>query len=57
METKEKYNNLLNLKAELIGILNEQTEGILSERIKANNSLYIYLNCISYSIKTLLTNK
>jgi hypothetical protein len=55
MNKKKGYNELLNLKAELIGILNEQTEGILSERIKANHSLYIYYNCISYCIKTLLT--
>lgn len=55
METKEKYNKLLNLKAELIGILNEQTKGILSERIKANHSLFIYYDCIGYCIKTLLT--
>ena len=57
MDKKKNYNELLNLKAELIGILNEQTKGILSERGKAHNSLFVYINCLSYFIKTLLTNK
>ena len=57
MEKKQAYNELLNLKAELIGILNEQTKGILSERGKSHNSLFVYMNCLSYCIKTLLTNK
>ena len=35
-------HSLLNLKAELINALNSGTNGILSERIKANNALFVY---------------
>jgi len=57
MNKKKNYNELLNLKAELININNENTKGILSERSKANNAYFIYLGGFMYCIKTLLTNK
>jgi len=57
MDKKQNYNELLNLKAELININNENTKGILSERSKANNAYFIYLGGFMYCIKTLLTNK
>ena len=56
MNKKQNYNELLNLKAELINIQNENTKGLLSERSKANNAYFIYLNGFMYCIKTLLTN-
>lgn len=55
MNKKENYNKLLNLKAELITILNNNEKGLLNERGKAHNSLFVYMNCLSYCIKTLLT--
>ena len=57
MDKKQNYNQLLNLKAELININNENTKGLLSERSKANNAYFVYLNGFMYFIKTLLTNK
>lgn len=57
MDKKENYNKLLNLKAELITILNNNVKGILSERGKSHNAYFVYSNCLMYCIKTLLTNK
>jgi hypothetical protein len=37
-------NELFNLKAELITIKNNSTKGKINERIKANNSLFVYSN-------------
>jgi len=57
MNKKKLYNELLNLKAELININNDNVKGLLSERTKANNSYFIYLGGFMYCIKTLLNNK
>ena len=35
-------HNLLNLKADLINILNKGCKGKLSETIKAQNAMYVY---------------